>query len=85
MSKYTTFKAAVTAPDKYDQRKMNRKSQKREKMKYCPDCMRCWEIVFGSSSNSKGKLVHYENIPTIGKEHVICSQCKVKLDLSLTN
>lgn len=83
MSKFITHKIAVTSPNEFDMRKLNDKGRKREKMKYCPDCMRCWEIVPGNGS--KGKLMHYDGIPTIGKEHVICSQCKVKLDLSLTN
>jgi hypothetical protein len=85
VSKFITHKIAVTSPNEFDARKLNGKSHKREKMRYCEDCQRCWEIVVGSGSNSKGKLVHYDGIPTIGKEHVVCSQCKVKLDLSLTN
>jgi len=76
-----TYSRALPAPDPYEKRKLVDRRSK-ETMKYCPDCQRVWEIARGGN-NSTGKLVHYYGMPTIGKPHEICSQCKVKLDKSL--
>jgi len=80
-----TYKAVgETGPDRTEKRKLRERAGRTEKMKFCPDCKRVWEIARSTNHNSKGKLIYYHNFPTIGKPHELCPECKIKLDKTLS-
>jgi len=68
-------KQAITELDDYQKRKTYR--EKPEKLKFCPECKRVWELLT-IGYGTVGKLVHYDDFPSYGKPRIICADCKIK-------
>ena len=46
-----------------------------EDVRYCNICDQCWEYRRKGNGNKEGKVLHYSDFVTYGKERVICPLC----------
>ena len=62
---------------KYSQNTGNIHYIKRDdQVKFCPECKKCWEMIYQSSHSHKKIPHHYEDFPTIGKKRETCPSCE---------
>jgi len=68
------FGAQIISGKGYDGPKADAKSADK-KVKYCPDCNRCW-ILNEFSLPNKHEPEYYVDFPTYGKQVKACPRCK---------